>query len=272
VGLSNLRSLLFAPGSDERKLRKALELDADGVVADLEDAVAPAEKDEARELVADVFGGSEPRGARVVRVNPPGTEWFEADVELARRLPLDAVMLPKATPATAAALGDGLPVLAIVETAAGLRLAYELACADGVFALALGTYDLGAELQTVARPDALEMLYARSKVVADSAAAGVRAPFDTPYVDIRNPDGLEADCLLARSLGFRAKLCIHPAQLETVNRVFAPSPEEREWARRVLDAYEQGIAEGRGAIALDGKMIDMPIVKQAQQLLAEERR
>lgn len=267
-----LRSLLFAPASDEHKLRKALDSAADGVVADLEDGTAPAEKAAARALVETVFADVDAPSVRVLRINAPDTEWFEGDLQLADRLELDLLMLPKATPTTVAALGPGgPPVLAIVETAEGLRLAYETAAAERVFALALGTHDLGAELRTSARPDGLEMLYARSKVVADSAAAGRRSPFDTVFRDVRDSAGLEEECLLAKSLGFGAKLCIHPGQLDVVNRVFAPSEAELAWARRVLEAYEQGLNEGRGAIALDGRMVDMPIVRQAEQLLADAR-
>jgi citrate lyase beta subunit len=272
VDLPVLRSLLFAPASDEHKLEKALASAADAVVADLEDATAPNEKEAARRIVEALFADTEARSARVLRINAPGTEWFEGDLELADRLELDLLMLPKATPLTVAALGPGgPPVLAIVESAEGLRLAYETVSAERVFALALGTHDLGAELRTSARSDGLEVLYARSKVVADSAAAGRRPPFDTVYLDVRDPAGLEEECLLASTLGFRGKLCIHPEQLEVVNRVFAPSEAELAWARRVLEAYQQGLREGRGAVALDGKMVDMPIVRQAERLLTEAR-
>jgi len=272
VALPVLRSLLFAPASDEHKLRKALDSGADGVVADLEDATAPDEKEAARGIVEAVFADAEARSARMLRINAPGTEWFEGDLELADRLELDLLMLPKATPSTVAALGpDGPPVLAIVESAEGLRLAYESAAAERVFALVLGTHDLGAELRTSPRSDGLEVLYARSKVVVDSAAAGRRPPFDTVYRDVRDPAGLEEECLLASTLGFGGKLCIHPGQLEVVNRVFAPSEAQLAWARRVLEAYEQGLRDGRGAVALDGKMVDTPIVRQAERLLAEAR-
>ena len=168
--LEGLRSLLFAPGSDEPKLTKALASDADVVVADLEDAVTPDRKDEARELVLRLR-------PPVVRVNGADTRWFEDDLAAARELPLEALVLPKATPDAVAALGaEGPPVIAIVETAQGLRLAYETASSPRVAALLLGAADLGAELGWEPRPDGLEVLYARSKVVADSAAAAIRGP------------------------------------------------------------------------------------------------
>jgi citrate lyase beta subunit len=230
----------------------------------------PAEKDAARELVAHVLAETPARGARLVRVNPPGTAWFEDDLAAAAELDLDAIVLPKATPDTVAELdGDRPPLLALVETAQGLRLAYETATSPRVAALALGAADLGAELGLEPRADGLEILFARSQVVRDSAAAGLRPPFDVVHLDVRDDEGLEAEALLARSLGFRGKLCIHPAQVPVVNRVFAPTRDELDWARSVLEAYEQGRRDGRGAVALDGSMIDLPVVERARRVLSE---
>jgi citrate lyase beta subunit len=264
--LSHVRSLLFAPGSDERKLAGALASEADAVVADLEDAVAPAEKPAARDTVARI-------GPRIVRVNGADTPWFADDLAMVEGLPLDAIVLPKATPESVAALGaEGPPVIAIVETAQGLRLAYQTACSPRVTALLLGAVDLGAELRLEPRPDGLEILHARSKVVLDAAAAGIRPPFDIVHVDFHDDGGLEAECRLARSLGFRGKACIHPRQVPIVNRAFAPSEAEVEWARQVVEAYEQGLHEGRGVLALNREMVDLPIVERARTVLAEAER
>jgi citrate lyase beta subunit len=265
ISLAHLRSLLFAPGSDEEKLAKATASEADAVVADLEDAVAPDRKDQAREVVLRLR-------PRIVRVNGFGTEWFEADLAACAELDLDALVLPKASPESVAALGsDGPPVIAIAETADGLRLAYETAAEERVAALALGAADLGQELGLDARPDGLEILYARSKVVVDSAAAGIRPPFDVVHLDTRDDTGLEAACRFARSLGFRGKLCIHPAQVPIVNRLFAPDDAEVAWARRILDEYEEEERGGRGAIAVDGQMVDRPVVERARRILAEAK-
>jgi len=162
-------------------------------------------------------------------------------------------------------------VIAIVETAQGLRLAYETASQPRVAALLLGAADLGAELGWEPRPDGLEVLHARSRVVADSAAAGVRAPFDIVHLDIRDDAGLEAAARFARSLGFRGKACIHPAQVDIVNRVFLPEPDSVDWARRVLAAAQEGERAGRGAVALDGEMIDAPIVERARRILSDAK-
>ena len=273
MSLARVRSLLFAPGSDERKLRRALETDADAVVADLEDAVDPTRKDEARALVGSVLSGPRSGAAAMVRVNGADTPQFEADLALVNGLSLHAIVLPKATPAGLAALGsDGPPVIAIVETAQGLRLAYETASHPRVEALILGAVDLGLELGLEPRADGQEVLFARSKLVMDSAAAGIRGPFDLVHVDVHDEDGLEAESRLARSLGFRGKVCIHPSQVELVNAVFTPGEDELEHARRIVEAYAQGIAEGRGAVALDGEMIDLPVVERARQLIADDPR
>jgi citrate lyase beta subunit len=270
VELETARSFLFAPGNEERKLRKALAAGADAVIADLEDGVAPERRAAARAVVGRVLQEVDAESAVLVRVNPPGSEWFEEDLVFLGGLSLDAVVLPKATPESVAALGpDGPPVIALVESPAGLRDCAETAAAPRVAALALGSHDLAAELRTTPREDQLELLFPRFQLVLASAAAGLRAPIDTVFLDTRDAPRLEAECRLAQSLGLRGKLCIHPAQLEAVHRAFAPSEEELEWARRVLDAHARGLEEGRGAVALDGRMIDMPIVKQARRLLAE---
>jgi citrate lyase beta subunit len=235
------------------------------VVADLENAVTPERKDEARELVVRLR-------PPIVRVNGVDSRWFTDDLAAVEELDVEAIVLPKATPDAVAILGvEGPPVLAIVETAQGLRLAYETASSARVAALILGAVDLGAELGLEPRPDGLEILYARSKVVVDSAAAGIRAPFDIVHLDFRDDSGLEAACRFGRSLGFRGKACIHPAQVPIVNRVFAPETSDVEWARRVIEAFEQGEREGRGAVALNGEMIDLPVVERARRILAEAK-
>lgn len=271
--ITGLRSLLFAPGSDEHKLRRALQARADAVIADLEDAVAPAQKDEARALVGRVLADAGAAAAAMVRINGTESPHFARDLELVQSLPLRAIVLPKAMPESVDALGPvGPPVIALVETAQGLRRAYETASHARVLALVLGAVDLGLELGLEPRSDGQEVLFARSKLVLDSAAAGIRAPFDLVHLDVGDGEGLEAECRLARSLGFRGKACIHPAQVEIVNGVFAPGEGELARARRIVETYTQGIAEGRGAVALDGEMVDLPVVERARRLIADEKR
>ena len=271
--LAQARSLLFAPGSEESKLRNAFEVEADAVVADLEDAVAIPEKPSARKLASRLLGEISSTSLKMIRINGVGTAFWEDDLGALENVTLDAIVLPKATPEAVEALGSaGPPLIAIVETAQGLRLAYETARAPRVAALLLGAVDLGLELGLEPRPDGLEVLFARSQVVLGSAAARVRAPFDLVHLAVRDEEGLEVECRLARSLGFRGKACIHPAQVGVVNAVFSASEQELERARRIVDAYERGVAEGRGVVALDGEMIDLPVVERARQLLAHAKR
>ena len=272
ASLETARSFLFAPGSDERKISRALEAGADAVIADLEDAVLEAEKPRARERVASLLAAPAPC-LRLVRVNGVGGRWFADDLAAVAELALDGIVLPKATPeAVAAATEGGPPVVAIVETAAGLRDVHDVAGAPGVAALVLGAVDLGLALGLEPRPDGIELLFARSSVVLASAAAGLRGPVDQVWLDVRDDAGLERDCALGRSLGFRGKACIHPAQVPVVNESFAPAESELRRAREVVAAYEQAAAAGRGAVALDGELIDLPVVERARQVLADAKR
>jgi citrate lyase beta subunit len=271
--LASARSVLFAPGNDRRKLETALTSQADVVVADLEDAVPPDEKPAARRLVTDVLAGAGTTNVVAVRLNATDTPFWQDDVRALADVELGALVLPKATPEAAVQLGHaGPPVLAILETAAGLRRAYDVAATPRVAALALGAVDLGVELRLEPRNDGQEVLVARSLLVLDSAAAALRAPFDLVHLAFRDLDGLEAECRLARSLGFRGKMCIHPAQVEVVNRIFSPSSDELERARRVVEAYDRGLSGGTGVVGLDGEMVDLPVVERARQVLAEAER
>jgi citrate lyase subunit beta/citryl-CoA lyase len=273
--LLTARSFLFAPGSDDHKLRHALASAADAVIADLEDAVTPTMKTAARQRVADAYSeGTDRPGQKLVRVNAVGTEWHEDDLAMIAGLDVDGVVLPKATArgATAVAAALSVPIIAIVETAEGLRGAYAIAGSPSVVGLILGAVDLGVALGLEPRPDGQELLYARSSVVVDSAAAGLRGPIDRVWLDVRDPTGLVRDCALARSLGFRGKACVHPDQVEIVNVAFSPSERELERAREVVTAFEQAERAGSGVIALGGEMIDLPVVERARRLIADNER
>jgi citrate lyase subunit beta/citryl-CoA lyase len=271
--LATARSFLFAPGSDGRKLAKALSAGADAVVADLEDAVLAADKESARAVVAEALSGARGESLRLVRVNAAGSTWFEGDLAALTAVELDAVVVPKASPEAVEQAGKlGVPVVALVETAAGLREAYAIATDPHVEALVLGAVDLGLQLGLEPRRDGQELLHARSTLVVDSAAAGIRPPIDQVWVAVHDTAGLAADCELARSLGLRGKACIHPAQVAVVNEAFTPSADEVVRARAVVAAYEQAAAAGAGAVALDGEMIDLPVVERARGILANAKR
>jgi citrate lyase subunit beta/citryl-CoA lyase len=265
--LASVRSLLFAPGNQERKLRGALQSDADAVIADLEDAVPAAEKDRAREVVREVLGERHPAGPlRLLRIAAP------ADLRLAAELSVHAVVVPKASAAGVRDLPPGPPVVAIVETPAGLREAHAIASTTAVAALMLGAVDLSAALGLEPYGDGLELLFARSSIAVDSAAAGIGRPFDSPCLGFRDLDAVRREAERARSLGFAGKACIHPAQVADVNAAFTPSAEQVEWAQSTLAALAEAEREGRGAVALAGTMIDEPVAAQARGILARTRR
>lgn len=266
--MSGIRSALFVPANVERRVLRALDSPAHAVIVDLEDAVPEAEKAAARASAATLLGGGG-RPGTTLRINGAETPHFAADLELAVTLPLDAIVLPKADPGAVAALGpDGPPVWALIETADGLRRAYEVARHPRVTRLLLGSVDLAAELGLLARDDGLELLDARSRLVLDSRAAGIEAPLDGVCLATRDPAVLERETRLARSLGFGGKTCIHPDQLAVVHAAFAPTEHEIVWARRVIDAAAVAARDGQGAALLDGTMVDRPVVEQARRLLA----
>ncbi|QKV72842.1 CoA ester lyase [Amycolatopsis sp. Hca4] len=245
---------LFVPGDRPDRFGKAAASGADVVILDLEDAVAPAAKDAARASVGAWLGSHR----AMVRINPPGTPWFAADAELvaARGVP---VMVPKAeTPGVLAGFGE---VVALVETALGVERAGELAAVPSVTRLAFGSVDLAAELG-VAPEDREPFAYPRSRLVLASAAAGLAPPVDGVTTDLHDPARLSEDVRYARRLGFGGKLCLHPRQVGPVRAGFAPTEEERAWARRVLTA-------GAGVSVVDGRMVDRPVLARARRILGE---
>ncbi|MEV0600112.1 CoA ester lyase [Streptomyces sp. NPDC050315] len=258
--LAAARSLLFVPGHRADRFAKAAAAGADGVIVDLEDAVAPDAKDAARDDVAMWLAG----GARaVVRVNAPGTEWFEADLAMAAAHGAP-VMLPKAEDpavleAVTGAAGGRSPVLALIETAAGVENAAALCRVPGVVRAAFGSIDLAAQLG-VDPDDHLALAYARSRLVCASAAAGLAPPLDGVTTDLTADGPLPSDVAHARRLGFGGKLCIHPRQLAAVHEGFTPSPAEQKWARRVL-------AAGEAVTVVDGRMVDRPVLERARRIL-----
>jgi citrate lyase subunit beta/citryl-CoA lyase len=216
----NWRSLLFVPAHDHERLEAAYCSAADGVVADLEDGVPAELKAQARDVLADLIH-SGPPGKRLVRVNQIDSDHIADDLALLAQLPVDVLVVPKAT---AAAIGDlgspGPTIMAMVESAAGVREAYEIACCPGVSCLVLGAMDLSRDLDLQTRADSLEILYARSKIVVDSRAAGVGSPIDRVFPAVSDLENLRTDALLARAMGFAGKACTDPKHLAVLNDVF----------------------------------------------------
>jgi citrate lyase subunit beta/citryl-CoA lyase len=277
-----LRSFLFTPGNHARRVEKALSLDADAVILDLEDAVATAEKPAAREAVAAAFGRPR-RGLLYVRVNAVDTEFCYGDLLAIVRPGLDGIILPKVeTPAGLATVdwllaqlerdrglpAAGLDLIPIIETARGLdRLGAVLGAGTRARRIAFGAGDFTLDVNMRWTRGEAELAHARATVVTASRAAGIEAPFDTVWVDLKDPEGLEASSRTALGLGFQGKMCIHPDQIAIVNRVFTPTDDEVAFAERVAAAFAKAEAAGSAAIQLDGKFIDYPIVYRAQRVL-----
>ena len=269
------RSVLFSPGDQPDLLRKAPNAGADVVVFDLEDAVVPDAKARARETVTEVLHDIDPDCEVCVRVNPTG---IAADDDLAAILSgsprLDSVMLPKVASAEdvetlARLLGEhdaDLPVLALIESAAGVLHAESIATADATDAVLFGAEDLAADIGATRTDEGMEVLYARERVVTAASAAGVDA-IDTLWTDFEDTDGLRADTERGIGMGYDGKMAIHPRQVAVINDAFTPGEQRIAWAERVLEAREAAAAEGRGVFEVDGEMIDAPLVAQAERVI-----
>ena len=277
-----LRSFLFAPGNHPRRMEKALTLEADAVILDLEDAVAIAEKPATRDAVVAAY--TQPRtGLLYVRVNAADTEFCHGDFAAIVRPGLDGIILPKVESAATLQTIDwllsnlererglavgGIDLIPIVETAKGLRdIDAILSAGTRVKHCAFGAGDFTLDVNMRWTRDEGELAYARARVVTASRAAGIEAPLDTVWVDLQDEEGLEASTRTALTVGFQGKMCIHPNQIPVVNRVFTPTNAEIDFAERVVAAFAQAEKEGSAAIQLDGKFIDYPIVYRAQRTL-----
>ena len=258
------RSYLFVPGNRPERFDKALASGADAVIVDLEDAVPPDQKAAAREQLGAWLSAERPV---VVRINAADTPWHADDAALCRRLGVAAVMVAKAERADAlVSLGLGVPLLPLIESAAGIDQLRAIASVPGVQRLAFGAIDFQLDLNMRAEFD--ELIHFRSQIVLASRLAGLAPPIDSPSVAIDEEAEVERDAQRARRLGFGAKLCIHPRQVASVNRSFSPSATEIAWAQRVL---EVAAGSGGAAVALDGRMIDKPVILRARAILAELR-
>ena len=282
--LSLIRSLLFCPAHEQRKVAKLSSSGADAIVLDLEDAVAVREKASARAVIREALASLQ-GVLRCVRVNPLDTGFGDADVKSAVCADLDAIILPKiespqdlrcferliaAAEAASGVAAGRVEVIALIETAAGVCSADEIAASGGrLVKLAFGSGDLSNDLALpFMRGDMTAALaYGRAKLVYAARAAGLDAPLDGPHLDVRDLKGLAADCHTSRSLGYGGRVCIHPDQVPVVNRLYAPDPADVDFARKVISAFEQAERLGSASIAVEGAFIDYPIVYRAQRIV-----
>lgn len=281
-----IRSWMFVPGHRQRMIDKALGINADAIMLDIEDGVAPNEKDSARRNIAESLGREKtPRSpARYVRINAIGHARMEADLEAVVRPGLEGLVCPKVDTVdevrkVAAILdekepGSKLPkgsvkLLIAIESPRGLLNAPAIAAAsERIIGIIFGAEDFGREigLPAVREGEARDLIYARSAIVIAAAAAHVQA-VDGVWVDLNDNPGLLGFAKQSRQLGFSAMSCIHPAQVDAINTVFSPTPEEIDYCRKVLQAFEEANARGDGSIAFGGQLIDRPIVERARRTI-----
>lgn len=286
-----LRSLLFTPGSNEKMLAKAPTSGADAALFDLEDAVAPDMKEEARPMVLQAIKEThQTKGGPpviTVRVNDVTTGLLEGDLEGIVCPELDAIKLAMTNTAADIRTADAiltrlerernLPegsigIIALIETAKGLYNCYNICtAAERVVGIGIGSAeggDLSNDLGCEYSEDGTTLLYARSKALADSRAAGVPFPTDGPFTRFRDPDGCRADAIFARQLGYIGKAAIHPNQVSILNEVFSPDAERVAYLREMIETYYEAERKGAGAVSFNGRMIDIAMVKDGERILA----
>ncbi len=260
------RSWLFVPGNRPERFAKALDSGADATILDLEDAVAIADKIAAREHVRAWLSAEHPV---YVRINAADTPWFADDVAALSAHPgVAGFVVPKTESAdglrrASAGAHRGLKLLPLIETAKAFGALDEIAEAARVERLLFGTIDFQVDMGIIGDGD--ELLYFRSQLTLASRLAGIGAPIDGVTTTLDDPAVIERETRRARCLGFRGKLCIHPKQIAAVHAAFAYTSGEQAWARRVIDAAD---ASGGSAVALDGKMVDTPVILKAHKILA----
>jgi len=278
------RSMLFLPGNNPNMLINGNCLGADAIIFDLEDAVSPSEKDAARILVRNTMKYMDFfKCETVVRINSVDTDFWKDDLDELIPCKPNLILLPKTSlPDDVLKVDEYIScveessgmkkgtvgLVALIETALGVENAYSIATAcHRVRALFLGAEDLTADLRCKRTKEGREIEAARTRLVMASRAAGIEV-YDTPFTDVNDDIGIESDAQLALSLGFSGKAAISPRHVEVINRVFSPTMEEIEYAYEVMDAIKLAKEQGKGAIALRGKMIDAPIVARAEMTIS----
>lgn len=270
------RSLLFIPGNNPGMLQTAEVFDADSIIIDLEDAISLFDKDSARNLTKSFLETFPIQKEVIIRVNSLDSEYFVKDLEEIVNDYIDTIMLPKAMPndlkeldifltkiEKEKKLNKEIKVIALVELAASVLKIEEIVKMPRVNGVLLGAEDLASDMEVLRTNDSIEILYPRAKVALACIAAKIEA-IDTPFTNTIDIDGLLKDSYLAKSLGFKAKACIHPNQVSYINNVFSPTNDQIEYALRVLEGAKNNT---KGAFSIDGKMIDKPIIERALKII-----
>ncbi len=282
--MTTLRTVLFVPGNQERRIDKARSIPADAIILDLEDSVPLAEKNSARVMVSASIGGLALKGQEVfVRINALSTDHAVADIKAIATPGLNGICLPKSESADDILRADALIaeaeraadlkvgsiwLLALVETPKGILNVYEIASASPrVLGIAFGPEDYTLEMEVKRTREGAEIYYPRVVIAVACHAAGVLA-IDGVYTDIRDEEGLSRETRLARQMGFHGKLLIHPNQVSPVSQIFSPAEEEIIHAQGVVEAFEAALAQGQASTSFEGKMIDAPVAERAKKLLA----
>ncbi len=273
------RSILYMPGSNARALDKARSLAADGLILDLEDAVAPDAKETARRQVCEaVLEGGYGMRELLIRVNGLATPWGYADVVAACKTNADAILLPKVESADmirgveaimdANGAPDDMAIWAMMETARGMLAAQEIATASHRLAgFVMGTSDLAKELHCAHTRERLPMITSLGLCLLAARGYGL-AIVDGVYLDLNDDEGFEYACRQGVELGFDGKTLIHPKTIDACNRIFSPQPQEVEWSRKIILAHEAATKEGKGVVVVDGKLIENLHVENARRLVA----
>ncbi|WHY71466.1 HpcH/HpaI aldolase/citrate lyase family protein [Fictibacillus enclensis] len=276
------RSYLFVPPVSSEMIDKALKSEADHVIIDLEDAVALGEKEEAGKRTLQKLLDRTSNKAVCIRINDITTPFWRKDVEIAIEGNADSIIIPKAESGAniqvvceymeerlnRRKISYSPEVMPLVETARGVHEAYEIASSHrSVSRLLFGSVDFSLDVGCEPDGNGEELLFARSQIVIASRAAGIEAPVDTVFTDIKNEEGLRNETLRSKRLGFRGKLAIHPKQLPVIHQVFSPTQKEVEEAEAIVHAFEEAELRGLASLSLGGKMIDYPVYKKAKRLL-----
>lgn len=277
------RTMLFIPGNNPSMILNGHVFGSDSIIYDLEDAVSPGEKDAARILVRNILSkGNFSHVENVVRINALNTEFWKEDLDEILPVGIDIILVPKVeykedihrVESYMEELGKkqnintvNVMIMPLIETALGIENAFEIGVSsEKIVGLFLGAEDLTADMGARRTKEGEEIFYSRSRIVMAAKAAGIDV-IDTPFTDVNDDEGLLVDAKFAKDLGFTGKSLISPRHIDAVNKVFTPSLEDYEYAKRVIYTIEKAEKEGKGVVALDGKMIDAPIVNRANQVI-----